>query len=405
MARRAKAKSGVTKAPATAPGQTLGYGLQYTRLTAMLLEAPEGSACSMEVLGDVAEQSADGETTLAESKSALTDNPVADRAISLWKTLFNWLELVKSGFVDLEKTTFVLYVSRQVDGDLIRAFHDSHSSADAQGALARARDELWGEAPNYPQRGAMRDELSRYVTPVLIADENLLLPIIINLQLVCGSGSPQADIEALIRRHPVSEAKVPDIADKLCGWVKRNADKAFEKGLPAVILRDDFHREYVSYVRSVDRDLILKSWARIPSDAEKNERLFDMFVQQLDLIELSFDDKLQAISDFLRASSDRAAWSKAGDVHETSFDELDNNLRRAWLNISRAVGIEASSQAEVVRGQLVHVRCMSHTTNVQGMEPPGHFVPGCFHGLADDMVIGWHPTYRTLLGKAVGAVS
>lgn len=98
----------------------------------MLLEAGEGSRCSLEVLDDVAEQTTAGTTKLGQSKSALTTNPVADRAIPLWKTLFNW--------------------------------------------------------PN----------------PVIQADEDILLPIIINLRLVCGSGSPQADIEAAISRGPVS---------------------------------------------------------------------------------------------------------------------------------------------------------------------------------------------------------
>src|SRR6185295_6570558 len=74
------------KVPATAAGQLLGYSLQLTRLTAMLLNATEGSACSLEVLDDIAEQTVDGGTKLAQSKSALTDNPVADRAIALWKT-------------------------------------------------------------------------------------------------------------------------------------------------------------------------------------------------------------------------------------------------------------------------------------------------------------------------------
>jgi hypothetical protein len=359
----------------------------------------------MEVLDDVAQQAADGTTTLAQSKSALTDNPVANRAVPLWKAILNWMELVKQGLADPSKTTFELYVSRQVDGDLINAFHESHSLSEAQAAIAKARALLWGDGPQYAGRDDIPEHLSKYVTPVLTADETLLVPIIANLRLTCGSGSPQADIEALIRHDPVSDAKVFDIADKLCGWVKRQVDKALEKGLPAVIMRDAFHREYVSYVRSVDRDLILRSLAKAPSDAEKHERLCDRFVQQLDLIDRSFDDKLEAISDFLRACSDRTAWSKAGDVHETSFDELDDNLRRTWKNITQAVEIEARSTPEVGRGQLIHIRCMSHKANVQGMEPPVHFVPGCFHGLADDMSVGWHPAYRTLLGKLVGAVS
>jgi hypothetical protein len=397
-----KPKRGIKskRAPATAAGQALGYSLQFTRLTAMLLDAPDGSWCSLEVLDDVAEQTPDGRIKLGQSKSALTDNPVADRAVALWKTLF-----VAAGLVDPTKTIFELYVSRQVNGEIIEAFHNSRSMAEAQAALSKAQQELWGGAPAYTKRVSLADGLSRYANPVLEADQKLLIPIILNLRLKCGSGSPQADIEAAIRRDPVSSARVFDIADKLCGWVKRQLDKQLEKGLPAVILRDDFHREYVSYVRSIDRDIILRSLAKSPSDAEKLERLPDTFVQQLDLISLPYDEKLEAISDFLRACWDRAKWSEAGDVHESSFIELDENLNRTWRNHSRSTTVEAAGKPESERGQLLHARCMNHQAKVQGMEPPAHFVPGCFHRLADDLTIGWHPAYKALVGKPVAKAS
>jgi hypothetical protein len=400
MPRTTKPKGKSKKAPATAAGQALGYSLQYTRLTAMLLEARDESSCSLEVLDDVAEQKPGGKTRLAQSKSALTDNPVADRAIPLWKTIFNWLELVKGGFVVPSATIFEIYVSRPVRGKLIDCFHNCGSHADAKAAMNIARKLLWGESPRSAQRAALPVNLSRYVNAVLEADDKLLLPIIANLRLKCGSGSPQADIEAAIRKGPVSEGIVFDIADKLCGWVKRQVDKQLEKGLPAVILREEFHREYRSYVRRVDRDIILKGFAGKPSDADKLERLPDTFVRQLDLIERSFDEKLEAISDFLQACYDRAMWSKSGDVHEESFADLDERLGRAWQNLNVIVNVDAGAKPEVQRGQLLYAKCMMHTTPVQGMETPPYFIPGCFQRLADDLVIGWHPNYRGLVKSA-----
>jgi hypothetical protein len=289
MPRKAKPIGRLKKGPAAAAGQALGYSLQFTRLAAMLLEAPNGSSCSLEVLDDVAEQTEDGRIKLSQSKSSLTDNPVADRAISLWKTIYNWLEVVKAGLIVPSKTVFELYVSRPVKGQLIDSFDKSRSVQDAKEAINKAREELWGKAPGFTIRAALSDGLSRYANPVLEAHETHLLPIIASLRLKCGSGSPQADIEAAIRRHPVSEAKVFNIADTMCGWVKRQADKQLEKGLPVVISRDEFHREYTSYVRSVDRDIILKGLGRKPSEAEKFERLPENFVRQLDLIDRSLD--------------------------------------------------------------------------------------------------------------------
>jgi hypothetical protein len=386
--------------PATAAGQALGYGLQYTRLTAILLDASPGSRCSLEVLDDVAEELASGETKLGQSKSALTGNPVADRAVALWKSLFNWLSLIREGYVSAASTTFELYVSRPVGGALIEAFHAATTAEAVEVAVQKAREELLSEGAE-----ELPDGLRKYVIPVLEADEKVLTALIANLQLKCGSGSPQADIEAAIRRGPVSDSRVFDIANQMCGWVKREVDKQLERGVPAVILQEAFHKEYVAYVRRVDREIILKSLAGRPSDAEKKERLFDTFVRQLDLIQFSFEDKLAAISDFLRACSDRAKWSEAGDVHEESFVELDENLVRTWGNQQRAIAVEAATKPDVERGQLLHARCMDHQAKVQGMDPPSHFVPGCFHGLADEMAIGWHPSHRELLAAPVAEAS
>ena len=127
----------------------------------MLMDAPDGSSCSLELLDDVTEQTPDGKTKLGQSKSALTDNPVADRAISLWKTLFNWLELVKAGLIDPTKTIFELYVSRPVQGEIIQAFNDSRSTTEAQSAVNKAREELWGTAPNYAKRSSLSDSIGR----------------------------------------------------------------------------------------------------------------------------------------------------------------------------------------------------------------------------------------------------
>src|SRR5437867_7619044 len=115
---KAKNPSTMTaKAPAMAAPQALGYSLQYTRLTVMLLESPVGTACSLEVLDDVEASSPEGQRHLVQSKSALGDNPVSDHAVSLWKSLYNWLQLIERALVDPQQTLFEIYVSREVGGE------------------------------------------------------------------------------------------------------------------------------------------------------------------------------------------------------------------------------------------------------------------------------------------------
>lgn len=379
------------------PGQALGYGLQYTRLTQLLLQAPEGSFCSMEVLDDVAEQHPKKGVRLIQSKSALTANPVSDRAKSLWKTLSNWVEASAAWDIDLEKTMFEIYVSRPVGGAIVQSFADANSLEAARAAISQARVELWGEAPDFPLKSELAEDIAPYVENVLIADCARMAQIIRNFHLTCGSGSPQSDVEAIIRSDPVSASKVRDIADHMCGVVKRRVDEQLEAGRPAVIGRDEFAGWYATFVRKIDRDTVLLSRARMPSEEEARGLMPKVFVQQLEIIGLSYEDKLEAVSDYLMAAADRTEWAVRGEVDETSFEDLDSVLKRNWKNKRRAGSIQHAGKADDLQGQALYSDCMQLGVPVQAMEPPDHFIPGCLHRLADDMSIGWHPTYEQKL--------
>lgn len=374
------------------PGQALGYGLQYTRLTQLLLEAPVGSFCSMEYLDDVA-QKEDSGVRLIQSKSALTGNPVADRAKSLWKTLSNWATLAADPGFYPQNTVFEIYVSRPVGGQLVDAFCNAKTLEAAAAAIAQARDALWGKPPDFALKDSVSDEIAPYLERVFNTDSACMEQIICKFQLTYGSGSPQADIEAVIRKHPVSPAKVADIADHMCGVVKRRVDEMLEAGKPAIIARDAFYGWYTAYLRKVDRDSVLPSRARAPSEEDSRGQLPKVFIQQLGLIGLPFEDKLEAASDFLMASADRTAWAVSGEVDVSSFDDLDAALKRSWKNKLRTCTIEHSAKPHESQGQALYSDCMALSTPLQNMQPPDYFIPGCLHRLADDLAIGWHPDY------------
>lgn len=397
MARSKGEGSPRAKRKTEAPGQALGYGLQYTRLTQLLLQAPEGSFCSMEVLDDVAQQHPKNGVQLIQSKSALTANPVSDRAKSLWKTLSNWIEASATWDFELERTTFEIYVSRPVGGTIVQSFADAKTLEVARAAIDHAQLELWGEAPGFSLKGKLGEDIAPYVERVFNADRASLAQIICNFQLTCGSGSPHADVEAIIRSHPVSASKVRDMADHMCGVVKRRVDEQLEAGQPAVIGRDEFAVWYAAYVRKVDRDIVLLSRAKMPSEEESRRMLPKVFVQQMEIIGLSFEDKLEAVSDYLMAAADRTEWAVRGEVDETSFDDMDLVLKRNWKNKRRAGSIQHAGKADEIQGQALYSECMQLDVPLQAMEPPDHFIPGCLHRLADDMSIGWHPTYEQQL--------
>ncbi len=95
----------------SAAGQYLGYSLQQTRLCHHLFKALDGERVSLEFLDDVALHRANGTILLEQAKSALSGNPITDRADDLWKTLANWADICSEGKVNVKTTDFRLYVT------------------------------------------------------------------------------------------------------------------------------------------------------------------------------------------------------------------------------------------------------------------------------------------------------
>lgn len=378
------------------PGQALGYGLQYTRLVHLLFLAPEGSYCSLEYLDDVAQEDPQG-VKLVQSKSAITANPVANRAKPLWKTLSNWITLAASGGCAPDNTLFEIYVSRPVTGTLVDAFSAASTPDAARSAILQARSELWGDAPGFAKRAEVAAEIAPYVENFFGAAPDLLSRVIQNFSLTCGSGNPYADIETILKSHPISQSKICDIVDHMCGVVKRQVDELLAAGLPAVISRDDFQIWYGAYVRKIDRETVLLSRARPPNAEQSKAHLPRTFVQQLDIIGMTFEDKLEAVSDYLMAAADRTDWAVRGEVDASSFDDLDRALKRNWKNKRLACKIEHGSKPGEQQGQALYATCMQLDVPLQTMEAPMHFIPGCFHRLADDLLVGWHPDYELQL--------
>jgi hypothetical protein len=374
--------------------------LQYTRLTHLLLTASEGASCSLEVLDDVAEQERSGEVRVVQSKSALTANPVADRAQSLWKTLANWLTAIRAANYPLMDTTFEIYVSRPVGGEIVDRFAKANTDADARSAIDHARKELMGEPPNFEKRARLSADIAPYVNDVLSALDAELIPIVRGLCLTCGSGRPTEDLLDLIRTHPVPPSKVEEIAAYVCGVVKNRVDALLEQRLPAVLQRDEIHGLYRAYCRKVDSDTVLTSYATRPDENDAVKRMPSTFVRQLELIGADYEAKLEAINDFLMAAADRTEWAARGDVDESSFRELDESLKRTWKNRRQIVSLEHPSLAAESQGTLLYRQCLETKAMLEAKDTPSHFIPGCLQRLADDLSVGWHPQFDVLLKAA-----
>ena len=124
------------------PEQFYGYAIQVPRMMAHLLVADLGCHVCLEHIDDVVTLGPGIVAKLEQSKSSFSANPVADRALPFWKTLSNWVDVVKAKRVDPATARFHLHLAQDREcGALVAQLRDAKTDADAEKAFENARTE------------------------------------------------------------------------------------------------------------------------------------------------------------------------------------------------------------------------------------------------------------------------
>ncbi len=397
-----KTKLSSAKKSPHVPNQYLGYSLQATRFLAKLLEVDQDWSVSLEVFEDVGAESSSGCRVVEQTKSTHGGNPVSDRADDLWKTFSNWIDSIRQKELDVQKTLFEIYVSQPKDGAIVNDFSNATSIDEAIKAFLNARNVLWGTPPDYSLKKDVSISLSKYLENVFGADEDIALQLIRNFRINCGSGSPIEDL----KKELGSKLVHPDILDDVfvysLGWIKKHIDNLIEQNKPAVISVEAFRNAIISFMRRCDRQRILRSFAKDPTPEQINVELPCKYIQQLEIINSDYDDKISAVISFLKASTDRAQWSIKGWVHEESFTEFENVLISFWRNLKTRDYAIYKQLSDEEKGKVLYADCLLSQAKIEGLETPPHFTPGSFHALSNKETIGWHPNYPHLLKEYCG---
>jgi hypothetical protein len=400
MASSARKPTHVTsRKSAQVPGQLFGYSLQAIRLLNLALDAAPGTTLSLEVFEDVGAVDDTGKALASQTKSGLETNPVSDRAVDLWKTFSHWKTAVASGQLSLATTRFELYLAKRRTGKLVRMFHEAQTEEEANAAVNEARKLLWGPAPRYPKKKKLAKTLASFVDHVLDPSSKDVISIVQRFTLSVAAKDPLRDLRPKVASKWVRPESVDAVIQHAHGWIKEKMDGLLLEGKAAALDVDEFNAEMLAFLPRIDFRQILTAIAgtlELTDDTIAAEQV-RTYVRQLELIEYSEEDVIEAINHFLRASAERAAWSKAGIVHDKSFDDYEESLITFWKNKRAVHAVIHKSLTGEDRGKLLLADCGAHQQKLQGLEVPAFFTPGSFHSLAEDKTVGWHPEYKSLL--------
>lgn len=145
------------------PDKVYAFMVQSHYMLYELLNCKKGDYVSVEVFDDIGVEHSDGSRDAIQMKSALSNrNPVSNKAVDLWKTMYNWLISVESGELHLENTKFILFINVDKSGTIVESFHSAESKENASKAWVEAKEYFYDNQGNLKEIGNEYKEYIEY---------------------------------------------------------------------------------------------------------------------------------------------------------------------------------------------------------------------------------------------------
>lgn len=386
------------------PDKLEAYLLQVRHALFELLSY-DNRIVSVEAIDDVAVET-DSEIIAEQTKNVLSsNNPLNNKAVAFWKTLYNWCQYYKTGQFGSKSMIlkYLIVASHHLSmGSIAKSFSNSSDEIQAHKALEDARSLLFEMNNSEPN---VSDECKPYVKYCFAADnEEVIIKIIINLMIEVHEDAYDTELKKKFVMQPIPHEYDDEIFFTMLGWVQERIHQFTKKNRPAYISSDEYRKELDKEICGRDRKIILNAISVKPSNEETDLEVnrHDTYVKQLELISLDISEIYMAASDFLRTKSDIVSWAKKGLVTDLSFEDYDEKLKKLW-NIEKRICDGENSFDDIKRGQRLYYKCQEKvfTLNLQGRDVPNFFGSGRLQFLAnepsDKPEIGWHPDYVKLL--------
>jgi hypothetical protein len=372
-----------------APGQLLGFSIQFPRALFHLLRSGPGDRVSIEMLGDVSTTYYDGSVLTEEDKSSVTGNPVTDRSSDLWKTFFNWVQNILSGAFQLEHTQFLLYTNKIGRTGLVNLFQDVKTEEAAVAAIARTKEELKDIDDTH--------EIWRYFNYVVNEHYDLFTKIIQRFEFQVGEGASFDDVRLELRKKLLPEFHIEFLLDNLNGWLHKTVSENIARKENQVISFENFESQFtIMFDRVRRRELIDFTLQEVvcKTEFEKQMKEHPCYVKQLMAIEVDDDELMEAVSDFIKAKVNRDRWIENELIDEMVAAEFESKLTRFWKTAKSKIDITNKSSEETEKGKLLYYECKLRQETIRDMAPPPSTVSGTYHWLANTPLIGWHPGWE-----------
>ncbi|GAA4089688.1 ABC-three component system protein [Nonomuraea soli] len=385
--------SSVFDASASAIGYL--YQLRYALLAGLNEFGTDASwSVSVEVVDDV-EIVAAGESRRWQLKHRASGTRMTDGTTDLWKTLRIWSEAVREGSLDPTRTQLLLLTTSTVPAGSVAHFLQPGIDRDVDKAY-----ELLEAAAEKSTSDAKKKSIEAYRN--LTKGQRLAMLASIS---VLGDGPTIETVHKSLLKicHLiVGRNAAESLLNRLEGWFMQRCIETMRVATASPITGceideklSELREQFRSYNLPIDDDIVEMT-------ATRQEYSHRTFVQQLDMIEIGNHRIEIAVRDYLRASTQRARWSRENLLLPGEIGAYERRLREEWEThfavMKDKLGANAAEDAKVELAKRIYE--WVETEFRRNIRPDCHdpfICKGSFHILADGKRVGWHPDFEVRL--------
>lgn len=385
-----------------AKGQMYGYLYQIDRVLYWLSVSPENSIVSIETDDDVVirlQQGENIETIYEQDKASIKKKyPFSNTNKNLWKSITNWLTLIKTKNIDVANSKFLLATNVSCKGNsIIKSL--SSASVD-KNIYNTAYQELTNIANNNKSK-----TLLPYIDKFKEYSKEDIVGLLKRIELCeCHKNYDRQNfIEQIIQNLHLKDDELPyyDIMNSLYGWIVNTCLSLWEKDLDSLFTpkmlwkKRDFLKQQIALKPFIEQATDLIPVTSYEQEKEKGST----FVKQLDIIEVGEDEKLKAIQDFLRAKQEKHKYALNANITQSHIIAYEESLKENWQQVFwKHKRLNKNTPADI--GYEVYCETLKYKGKLAGVEPTYSYLSnGSYHKLANSLLIGWHPNWQNIINK------
>lgn len=371
-----------------APAQLMGYSVQFPRALLHLLNGKPDDRVCIEYLGDVA-TIRKSSVISEEDKTSTNSNPVTDKSVDLWKTLYNWIKMLEDGILNLDQTSFVLYSNKAGRKSIVNSFNQAETIESAKIAIETAKETLKDIDNTH--------DIYKYYEYVMFTKCNLLEKLIPKFSLEIDPGLSFQSIKDKLIELLIGKHQIDFVSQKLLGWTVERILSLIEKKEPAVIEWNDYQKEFlVLFERARTLELIDFALLNPPTETSiKNEvKVQPIYLKRLTDINVDENEIVEAVNEFIRAKINREKWIENEIIDEDTAADFQKRLLDFWTNKRKTIELTNKQIDECGRGQILLYECKIRQENLRDMTPPAGTISGTYHTLVNSNTLGWHPKWK-----------